>query len=478
MRPLDVRYTNEAIADRVPSLPGAGQINGFSLFSGYITVDANAGRALFYIFAESMSNARDDPLVLWLNGGPGCSSIGGGFMSELGPWFGSPDETLKENPYAWNKVANVLFLESPAFVGFSYSNTSDDRIVGDSRTADDSVSFLMGFLERFPHLVENDLYLSGESYAGHYVPNLAAAIIRSNENNSKPRINLQGFMVGNPWTDAAIDNAGTLDFWHAHALISDETYSGIADNCDFSNVGPLDHQKGNSSNGSKEELCDKWCQRVPIEMGPINIYQILADVCLADPGAGAGRFSSHAAAFLHHLGPSSTGVLHQKLKMAAGSVKSLWPSGESLTRSNIARRDLKSEDACIDNEVVVYLNRPEVQKALHVRQPTTWADCTDYIQYSRDDLLSSMLPVYQSLIFSPGDPLRILIFSGDIDGMVPVVGTRRWVASLGLAVKSSWHPWMNDGQVAGYSVTYERGFSFATIRGAGHMGESKHFDLN
>jgi serine carboxypeptidase-like clade 2 len=461
----NIHYTKEAEGDRVPYLPGVGQVNGFSLFAGYVTVDESAGRALFYIFAESMGNPRDDPLILWLNGGPGCSSIGGGFMSELGPWFASPaSDTLKENPYAWNKQANMLFLESPAFVGFSYSNTSDDRIVGDERTAADSVVFLKGFLEKFPHLVENDLYLSGESYAGHYVPNLAYAILKSNENSSKPRLNLQGFLVGNPWTDAPIDNAGTVDYWHAHALISDETYAGILDNCDFSDVGPLDHSPSLNHSG-KEELCDHWCERVPAEMGPINIYQILADVCLTDPSVATGRFSSHAAAFLRHLVPHSSGVLVQKLKMAAGI-----RLADSLTHTDTARRSLQVEDPCIDNEVQAYLNRPDVQRALHVHALVNWSDCTDDITYSRDDLLSSMLPVYQSLIFSPGSAnLRILIFSGDIDGMVPVVGTRRWVATLGLEVKTHWHPWLHDGQVAGYSVSYERGFTFATIRGAGHM---------
>ena len=447
-----IRYTSKAEADRVPFLPGLGQVNGFNLFAGYITVNEESGRALFYVFTESMSATKgDDALVLWLNGGPGCSSVGGGFMSEIGPYFPNPDTTtLKSNPYAWNKIANMLYVESPAFVGFSYSNSSEDKVVGDLRTAEDMVIFLKQFLERFPHLAENELYLSGESYAGHYLPNLAAAIIRSNEMDSKPqsRLNLVGFMVGNPWTDAPIDNSGTADYWHSHALISDDVYAGIKDNCDMSNVGPL-------SDPNKNELCEKWCEKVPHEMGNINIYQILADVCLVHPAPSA-------AAFLRHLGPNASGLLALKLRIASGRLSQSATGAMSLKES--------SEDACIDWEVQNYLNIPEVQKALHVR-PTVWSDCTDDITYSRDDLLSSMIPTYQDLLWGSSSNLRILVFSGDIDGMVPVVGTRRWVASLGLEIKTKWHPWLNkeDGQVAGYTVSYERGLTLATVRGAGHM---------
>lgn len=192
-------YSKDAKDDHVESLPGWGTVDHFKLFSGYVTVDEEAGRSLFYALAESASDTPDtDPLVLWLNGGPGCSSIGGGFLSELGPFYPKPGgKLLKANKYAWNKVANVLFLESPAFVGFSYSNTSADAIVGDARTADDSLEFLLRFFKRFPQYAHRPLHLSGESYAGHYIPNLAQRILRYNKKADKDaQINFQGFLVG------------------------------------------------------------------------------------------------------------------------------------------------------------------------------------------------------------------------------------------------------------------------------------------
>jgi serine carboxypeptidase-like clade 2 len=94
-------------------------------------------------------------------------------------------------------VANVIFLESPAGVGFSYSNTTSDYDdSGDQRTADDAFLFLVNWLERFPEYKGRAFYISGESYGGHYVPQLAATILTHNMNNpTRTSLNLQGILV-------------------------------------------------------------------------------------------------------------------------------------------------------------------------------------------------------------------------------------------------------------------------------------------
>ncbi|XP_024971699.1 serine carboxypeptidase II-3-like [Cynara cardunculus var. scolymus] len=89
-------------ADRIDRLPGQPQVD-LDQYAGYVTVDPQAGRALFYYFAESPQNSSTKPLVLWLNGGPGCSSFGYGAMEELGPFRVNNDgKTLHRNDYAWN----------------------------------------------------------------------------------------------------------------------------------------------------------------------------------------------------------------------------------------------------------------------------------------------------------------------------------------------------------------------------------------
>ena len=93
-------------------------------------------------------------------------------------------------------AANVLFLESPAGVGFSYSNTTSDyEKSGDKRTAEDNYVFLVNWLERFSEYKDREFYISGESYAGHYVPELAHTILYHNKKAKKTIINLKGILV-------------------------------------------------------------------------------------------------------------------------------------------------------------------------------------------------------------------------------------------------------------------------------------------
>ena len=96
--------TAAAEADRIGSLPGQPPVN-FSMYSGYVTVDAAAGRALFYWLIEAAGVPSESaPLVLWLNGGPGCSSVGYGASEELGAFRINADgRTLSLNAYPWNK---------------------------------------------------------------------------------------------------------------------------------------------------------------------------------------------------------------------------------------------------------------------------------------------------------------------------------------------------------------------------------------
>ncbi len=130
-------------------------------------------------------------------GGPGCSSLTGE-STENGPFFVNADgATLTLNPNSWNKVANVIFLESPAGVGYSYSETkSDYKNVGDDKTAYDNYKALIQFFQKYPQFSNNDFYISGESYAGRYIPLLVNQIYENNKVSSQ-KINLKGFLIGN-----------------------------------------------------------------------------------------------------------------------------------------------------------------------------------------------------------------------------------------------------------------------------------------
>lgn len=122
-------------------------------------------------------------------------------------------------------------------------------------------------------------------------------------------------------------------------------------------------------------------------------------------------------------------------------------------------------DPCRDDRTTTYLNSPLVKAAIHANASITWAGCSDIVNYSRADLLSSMLPTYDFL-FTEG--LQILVFSGDVDAIVPTLGTRSWLSKLALKEVAGNKPWYVGSQVGGWVTQYDK-LTFATIRNAGHM---------
>ncbi|XP_044961247.1 serine carboxypeptidase-like 34 [Hordeum vulgare subsp. vulgare] len=432
-------------ADLVEALPGQPAGLGVRQFSGYVTVNETHGRALFYWFFEATHDVSSKPLVLWLNGGPGCSSLGFGALEELGPLLiqnGTPE--LRLNPHAWNKEANLLFLEQPAGVGFSYTNTTADlERFGDDLAANDAYTFLVNWFERFPQFKGHDFYIAGESYAGHYVPHLAEKIVEQNKKVHKSKhINFKGFMIGNAAIDEASDNRGMVDYAWDHAVISDELYDAINANCRFD-------QAGNSSDFSSSgqnppnAACDRAMNGFYEAFDHIDIYSLYTPACTANPsGAGAA------------------GQLPRRLHRS---------SATQSDNSRPLRPRYNSYDPCLDNYVADYLNRRDVQDALHANTtgsiPYAWTACSDPLFQHWKDSPASTLPVIKRMVDAG---LRVWVYSGDTDARVPVSSTRQALRKLGLKTLKQWREWFTSDQVGGYQVDYD-GLTFVTIRGAGHM---------
>ena len=161
-------------------------------YAGYLDDNEN-DKHLFYWFFESRNDPKKDPVVLWLNGGPGCSSLTGLFM-ELGPSRIDENLNLVYNPYSWNTNASVIFLDQPVNVGFSYSGSSVSNSVAAGK---DVYALLTLFFEKFPEYATQDFHIAGESYAGHYIPVMGAEIL----SHKKTNINLKSLLIGNGLTD-------------------------------------------------------------------------------------------------------------------------------------------------------------------------------------------------------------------------------------------------------------------------------------
>ncbi|KAK7263919.1 hypothetical protein RJT34_31518 [Clitoria ternatea] len=394
--------------DRIVRLPGQPLVS-VSQYAGYVTVDNFAGRAFFYYFVEAKHSKETRPLLLWLNGGPGCSSFGYGAMQELGPFrVNSDGKTLYKNNYSWNNVANVLFLESPAGVGFSYSNSSSDyKTNGDKKTAADNYLFLVNWLERFPEYKNRDLYIAGESYAGHYVPQLAHTILHHNKKATKTIINLKGILIGNAVINDETDSTGMYDYLASHAIISDKAAYALNKACDIS-----------SDNITSE--CEAAVNEIQKDLDYIDLYNIYAPTCK----------NTDLTAL-----PKKTGIV---------------------------------TDPCSENYVYAYLNRRDVQEALHANVTSLkydWEPCSNVIEKWVDSS-STVLPFLHEFL---KNSLRVWIFSGDVDGRVPITSTKYSVNKMKLPIKTVWHPWFAHGEVAGYVEVYEGNLTLATVRDAGHQ---------
>ncbi|RLN14286.1 hypothetical protein BBO99_00002871 [Phytophthora kernoviae] len=171
--------------------------------SGYFKIDGSKSKNYFYWFFESRGSPSTDPVIIWLTGGPGCSSILA-LLQENGPCSVNDDLSLKRNPYSWNERANVMWIDQPVGVGFSYGDVSEYDTT-EKEVGDDMFHFLQEFFQARPEYQKQPFYVFGESYAGHYVPAIAHRIFTGNQQKEGPvHINLQGFGIGNGLTDPEV----------------------------------------------------------------------------------------------------------------------------------------------------------------------------------------------------------------------------------------------------------------------------------
>ncbi|OVA17382.1 Peptidase S10 [Macleaya cordata] len=411
--------SSPSLPDKITKLPGQPHVS-FQQFSGYVTLDEKKQRALFYYFVEAEIDPASKPLVLWLNGGPGCSSLGVGAFSENGP-FRPSGEVLIRNEYSWNREANMLYLETPVGVGFSYSNDTNNYVtVDDKITGMDNLVFLKRWFLKFPQYKHRELFITGESYAGHYVPQLANLMIQFNK--KEKLFNLKGLALGNPVLEFATDFNSRAEYFWSHGLISDSTYRLFTSACNYSRYVSEYYR------GSVSPVCSRVMNQVSRETSRfVDKYDVTLDVCISS-------------------------VLSQSKIISPQQVP-------------------ESIDVCVEDETVNYLNRRDVRKALHARLVGVkrWAVCSSILDYELLDVEIPTISVVGSLV-EAGIP--VLVYSGDQDSVIPLTGSRKLVDGLAkklqLDTTVPYRVWFEGKQVGGWTQVYGNILSFATVRGASH----------
>jgi len=193
-------------------------------FYGWFNVNPQFGVNLFYWGFQSRNNATTDPVVVWLTGGPGCSSSLA-LLFENGPYFVQPDLSLGTNPNSWNNNATVIFVDQPGGTGYSYVANSNGYVKNETQVADDMYSFLLQFFAEYPQFSKLPFFITGESYGGHYVTAISRRVQLGNQAGNAATINLQGLAIGNGWVDPLIQYQSYGEFAYSNNLISRGVYN-------------------------------------------------------------------------------------------------------------------------------------------------------------------------------------------------------------------------------------------------------------
>jgi len=275
------------------------------------------------------------------------------------------------------------------------------------------------FFQGFPEFADNDFFITGESYAGIYVPTLAYAIYEATAAGTTS-INLKGIAVGNGCSGNEVGvcsnqrPALVLPYYGNHALFSATVYNQLVTACD-------NFKKLNAP------ACIAAQNLAAKEIGNVNIYDIYAP-CI-----------------------NGNEILNSTKYLRTGAPKEVGGPSE-----------------CIDSIAAsAYLNQPNVMAALHVNPAPSgsWSVCGNVIDYT-STVANEPRDYYPTLIAN----YRVWIYNGDVDGCVPYNDNEAWTSGMGYNVKTAWRPWTVQQQVAGYVTVYENNdFSFITVKGAGHM---------
>eukprot|EP01033_Poteriospumella_lacustris_P009692 gene9692-6935_t len=481
------------------------------MYAGLMSLDrqsASNGAFFFWLARKRQPSVPETKrrLVVWLNGGPGCSSMVG-MMWENGPFsidFGENGQKyrLKENPHSWNEVADVLFVEQPVRVGFSPAAEGARKVRSEDQVGEDFRRFLLSFLVDFPEYRAAELFLSGESYAGFYIPWIAEHIVskqlvRRHDDVSGEEfyerdvtgdgINLVGAAIGNGVLDFLFQEPSYAEYAYYHGLI------------------PL---------AAKERFDREWTQCLqelerdnkPLTRNSFNRCDMMAKVLEA-----AGQPNEY---------DTSTFRGYDRIVKAGGPFDAFFQDPEIQTALHVRGHGLPGLNFLPENYALV-ANRSAAEittmepadPAFYYEPPVGWRVCYDEMDDDmKHDHPASAVPVLQFLVdfgrrfdtdvdraaakslrvAAPSSPpstrrllakrrmrgdhahLRVMLYSGEFDLNCNTLGTLH-------TLEHNWwrgRPWeeaerglwrTDDGDVGGEYFHFDEVFSFLIVRNSGHL---------
>lgn len=402
----DAKLPNHKL--RVKATPEDLGIDTVKQYTGYLDVE-DEDKHFFYWFFESRNDPKNDPVILWLNGGPGCSSLTGLFF-ELGP--SSIGKSLKPtlNPYSWNNNASVIFLDQPVNVGFSYSSESVTNTVA---AGQDVYAFLELFFKQFPEYKQQDFHIAGESYGGHYIPVFSSEILSHDDRS----FNLTSVLIGNGLTDP---------------LTQYEYYQ------------PMACGEGGEPAVLEPEECQSMADSIPRCLSLIESCYNSGSVWSCVP---ATIYCNNA-----QMGP------YQK------TGRNVYDIRTTCEGSNLCYKELQYIDD--------YLNLPEVKAKLGV-EVEDYQSCNFDVNRNFMFAGDWMKPYHKNVVDLLESGLPVLVYAGDKDFICNWLGNQAWSDKLPWSGHEKFaaqpiRTWKVDKKAAGEVKNYEN-FTFLRVFGGGHM---------
>ncbi|CAK9001766.1 unnamed protein product [Durusdinium trenchii] len=393
--------------------------------AGYISVNL-VTKYFFWLF-ESKTNPSSAPLVMWLSGGPGCSSQLALF-AENGPCkVARNGQFTYRNSASWHYAANVMWVDQPAGVGFSTRiGTHDEKGV-----ANNMLVFLQKFFAAFPQYQNTNFYIFGESYAGHYVPAITHRIWSANKAEEGQKIPLKGLAIGNGLTDPL------------------EQYKWYPE---------MGHFGGQQEGGhAPQNVISKGDYYIMKGLVPACELGIVACNRGVDPDPTSGGVVNASACFAAYDACNFMAIMPYEL-----TGKNPYDMRKMCTHGRL----------CYDFDMIgTYLNKPEVQTQLGVQKK--WGSCNYAVDLSFV-AAGDWLLRYQNLLPDLlADGIDVLIYAGDVDYICNWLGNKAWTTKLDWAHAAEFRQapdedWKLDGRTVA-KLRSSNGLNFMQVFEAGHM---------
>ncbi|KAJ0077874.1 hypothetical protein Patl1_37348 [Pistacia atlantica] len=406
----------------VKTLPGFDGELPFKLETGYVRVGTSE---MFYYFIESEGNPKEDPLLLWYSGGPGCSALNG-LIYEIGPLAFNITEyeggipSLMYYPYSWTKTASILFVDAPVGTGFSFPLTPEGFATSDTLAAKEIYQFLRKWLMEHPQYLKLQLFVGADSYSGISATLVVQHVLDGNLDTNLTQLNLKGYILGCPEIDGKITANAKIVFTHRIGLISDELYNSLVE--EITLIQP-----------QKNPACYENLQLINKCTKDLYKNNILEPKCTWASPESADEPARRL------LEENAEGFI-----LSPPRIPEFWCRNFNYALSYI------------------WANDQNVRAALNIREFTIGRDASKSLNYGRD--VKSVLDYHRNFT---NKGLQALVYNGDHDLIIPNLATQGWIGKLNLTIVNDWRPWLVDGQIAGYTIKYsENGYrlTYATVK--------------